>query len=224
MTIPEAAIAIGVSDRYLRNWVNGAQGCVPALPVKTDRRGNRKVDPKAAFDWICQHARHRPPGLRDPGGQSRPAIPDEPSQALGDLGLPTDPREFLQAIFARPDLLRTLPPEQLKIAKAYASELRLQESTDARLAAKLDPRDVIRMLQGLVALFVATMDELAAADAGELLRLIRHEFSVDLVERSASALAILENHIRERGNVVLDTLRKDLAHRVEAVRLVEISA
>jgi hypothetical protein len=130
----------------------------------------------------------------------------------------------MQALFSRPNLLQALSPEQLKIAKAYASELRLQASSDARLAAKIDPRDAIRMLQGFVALFVAMVDELATADAAELLRLIRHEFSVDLAERNASALAIIENHLRERANVVLDSLRRDLAHRVEGVKLVEMTA
>lgn len=220
VSLTKAAEAIGVSERWLRAWASGSGKCKPALPCKGDGR-RRLVDPVAAYEHIKRHAAKRPPGFRAPAGYA-PA--EREAVDLSTLDLPADPREFMAAVFKRPELLTTLTPEQLKTAKAFAAELRLGESAAARQEAKLSPEDVTKMLRSFVELIVAVVEEQVEPDAAELVRRVRAEFSVDLVETNSAALAILDAYLRERANVTIEAVQKHLYEKCDALRLLEAIA
>ena len=64
----DAALRLGCTERWLRNWVQGKAG-----PVLESRliSGKICIQPAMAYDHIVKYARREAPGLRTPPGYAK---------------------------------------------------------------------------------------------------------------------------------------------------------
>lgn len=211
------ATQLSVSERWLRYWISGTPACSPKVHHRINAKGKPEVRPAEAYEHIKKHARRIPKGLTPPHGyagcEQKPVEQDE----MKDLGLPSDPLEMMKAFFNRPELLGKISSENIKSLKLLATEIRQINSQEERSKAKLTPDDVVKMLRSFVQLFTAVIDETAAANATDILRLINIEFSIDLLDHSPIGRDVFESFFREKGNAVIKRLSVELTDRVRGI-------
>lgn len=221
-TAQEAASELGLTDRWVRDWIHGRASCTPKVPSRLVR-GKPQVQPAVLYDHVVRHARRKPPGLRPPQGYADgatlpPAVPADPLAAW----LPPDPDEALRLLWQDPEMRRQFTTEERRGIEAWAAHNLRRRGFEARQAATIEPEEAAKMLRGLLDWFVAYVEDIWARElARRILRGVREKMNVDLVKANTAAEAIVDGEIREGANALLAAWRVQVEQQVQGVRALE---
>lgn len=222
-SVNEVAALIGVEPRTIYLRIKG--GKWPAL-VSQEVRGRTCVRAIDAFKHFEEHGR-RPSGLRPPPGPE-PEVPalgkplsPEIRRIIGDVDL----AEIDLHDLSRQLLLAGANESLIKTAVAVAREHRGKRDSAIKAGKSFPPDDVVRMLRGHAELFIEEFEAGEARCAGELLRVIRTTFNVDLVAKNPAALTVLQGVMREHlGNGVCAAVKKRVEEQAKGIRPLEFTA
>ncbi len=218
MKIPLAALEIGVSAQLIRNAIHDE---THALPYKVIA-GEWHVQPGACFDWISQHARRRPPNLREPAGYApeKPAPASAPTiPTIGTAGAAlieiTD-----DAILSQVVTDTSISNDFKKVLLAWVDTRRRKAESEDKRAARLDMEDALKMLRALGETYAEIQENSAPARAMDLVRFIRDEIGVDLHKHNTSATQLLTAALCDADNrITIPALKQRVKDECEGVKM-----
>lgn len=224
--IAEVAKLIGVTERTIRNWITER---TDRPWLDTEGEGSLVV-PVDAYEYGKKYS-PRSRGLRPPPGYGETAA----AVCTTKSGHRVDPK-IMEALAGEDP--EDLEPDDLnyRLCLAGIDEGRCRvitqavrakqnkKSIDLRAGKTFTSDETVDMLRSYGKLFVDEVDTGATTYTLKLLAWIRKDLGVDLIEKNAAALQLLENHFRvEFGNDVLTRMRGRVDDAVNGVKALEFA-
>lgn len=219
--VKEVAAAIGVTDRALRNYCTAT----PALPHECrGGKGAYLVATALAYEYVLQHVRRRPTGLRAPAGWPDPARqpvpPPDAEKAPAALG-GEDPYALFEKILREPDMIDRYGASKIQALGSVLRGMRAWENDRARAERRFSEEELAKALRAQAKTFVHEHAQWAPGFVDALLLLLRDQFDVDLRAKNIAARDLLLKQLLEDSNRMLVNFRKTVEDQVVGLRVLE---
>ncbi len=218
--IAAVSVELQVSAQFIRNMTKDARNPLPC----EQRAGDWMVKAGEAYDWICKHAKRRPPNLAQPRGYEESAQCSVPSAQL------VLPAEF--EISNDEDVLKILnsalndktsSAEQRRVLAALAGQMRLYFTEKFKREKMVPAADVVKMLRTFGELLVELIEDHAEPQAAELVKTVRDGMDTDLTTINPSAVALLKSSICEYANkYLIPAIQQRVRDEVDGVEVLQL--
>ncbi len=220
--IAAVSVELQVSAQFIRNMTKDARHPLPC----EQRAGDWMVKAGEAYDWICKHAKRRPPNLAQPrgyedarggGGAGEPAGIELPA------GFEINNDEGVLKILNSALNDKTSSAEQRRVLAALAGQMRLYFTEKFKREKMVPAADVVKMLRTFGELLVELIEDHAEPQAAELVKTVRDGMDTDLTTINPSAVALLKSSICEYANrFLIPAIQQRVRDEVDGVEVLQL--
>jgi predicted transcriptional regulator len=219
--ISEVATELQVTAQYIRNMIRDASHPLPF----EKRAGDWNVKAGEVYEWICKHAKRRPPNLTEPRGYGESKEESKKPSAGASGETETNPADL--------DVLKILTEvygdaeasaEDKRTRISLAGELRRKIESDLKREKMMPLADVVKVLRSFGELLVETIEENSDALAADTIKVVRDRLDIDLCENPA-AQTILKSAFCEQANKgLIPAIRQRVQDEVDGVQVLDLGA
>lgn len=220
--IADAALELQVSPSFIRNAIRDASN---PLPVEK-RNGDWCVKPGELYDWICKHAKRRPPNLKEPIGYTEPKenvrTPAAATEAgeSEDVDVDLDVERILKEVYRDDEASAAKAGKRLGVAR----EVRLLVESKLKREKMLPIADVVKVIRSFGALLVEEIEANVDAQAADVIKVVRERLDVDLTENPAAHAILKSAFCEQAAKGLIPAIHRRVQDEVDGVQVLQLES